>query len=95
MGGADVGGVQEGHDAGDHAAPVAALGDVLRIAEFEHQLVTCFGVLGEGEAAFSDAGGEAVVWEGGSDDVEGGGGGGGEEREDLGDFEEGTGPCLC
>ena len=92
--GAEVGGIPEGHDASDHAAPVAALGDVLRVAESEHQLVAGFGVLGEGEAAFGDGGGEAVVWEGGSDDVEGGSGGRGEEREDFGDFEEGTGPWF-
>lgn len=94
MCGLDVGGVPEGHDACDHAAPVAALGDVLRVAESEHQLVAGFGVLREGKAAFGNGGREAVVWEGGGDDVEGRGGGRGEEREDLGDFEEGTGPWF-
>lgn len=94
VGGHDVGGVAEGHDARDHAAPVAALGHVFRIPEAEHEFVACFGVLGEGETAFVDGGGETEVGEGGGDDVEGGGCGGGEEGEDLGDFEEGSGPWM-
>lgn len=94
VGGADGGGVHEGHNAGDHAAPVAALGDVVRIAEAEHEFVACFGVLGQGEAAFGDGGGETEVGKGRGDDVEGGGGGRGEEGEDFGHFEEGAGPCY-
>lgn len=97
VGGFDVGGVAEGHDACDHAAPVAALGHVLGVSEAEHEFVTCFGVLGECETAGVDAGGETEVGEGGGDDVEGGGRGGGwggEEGEDFGDFEEGTGPFF-
>lgn len=52
----DVIRVEERHDPGDHTTPVAALGNVAGIAEFEHEFVACFGVLGEGEAAFCHAG---------------------------------------
>lgn len=56
MGGADVVGVEDAHGAGDVRAPVAALGDVVRVAESEHELVACFGVLGQGEAALGHTG---------------------------------------
>lgn len=88
----DAGGVEEGHDAGDPGAPVAALGDVVGVADFEHQFVAGFGVLGEREAAFGDWRGETEVRVGGSYDVEGGGGGGCKERENFADFVKGTGP---
>ena len=38
--------------------------------------MACFGVVGACEAGLGDALGEAVVWEGGGDDVEGGAVGG-------------------
>jgi hypothetical protein len=55
----------------DVETPVAALGYVLGVSEGEHQFVTCFGVLGDSEAAGFDAGGETEVGEGGSYYVEG------------------------
>lgn len=89
----DVVRVEEAHDAGYVAAPVAALGDVARVAKLEHEFVACFGVLGEGETAFCDAGGEAEVWMGRGNDVKRRGCGGCEEGEDFLDLEEGAGPC--
>lgn len=76
VGGADVVGIHERHGTGNHAAPVAALGDIMGVAEFQHEFVARFGILGKGEAAFGDAGGESEVWMGGGDDVERGSGGG-------------------
>lgn len=63
------------------------------IAQREHKFVTCLGVLGDCETAGADGGGEAVVGEGRGHDVEGWSAGGGEEREDVLEFDEGTGPC--
>ena len=83
--------VEKAHGAGDHHAPVAALGHILVVAELEHELVADFGVVLEAEPRFLDAGGEAEVGEGGSDDVEGWivfAGGLGEWVEEFGHFEE-------
>ena len=94
----DVLRVQQAHDPRDHAAPVTALGDVLGVAELEHELVACFGVLGEAEAFPLGAGGEAEVGDGGRDDVEGGSVfvAGGKEGEEFGHFEKAAGPwSLC
>ena len=86
------GGVQVADRARYEEAPVAALGHVLVVAEREHQFVARLGVLFGGEAAGLDAGGEAVVGEGGRDDVECWAGGVGEEGEDGEGFYKGAGP---
>ena len=49
---------------------IAALGDVRRVAESEHEFVADFGVLSEAETEFLDAGREAEVGEGWCYDVE-------------------------
>jgi len=85
-------GIEVPNCARDVKAPVTALGYVFVVAEREHEFVAGFGVLFCCEAAGFDAGAEAVVREGGGDDVEGWAARGGEEGEDREDFEEGTGP---
>ena len=91
--GAASAGVENGHCARDEHAPVAALGDVLGVAQGEHELVARLGVLLKGEAFARRAAAEAVVGEGERDDVEGGR----PVREgfdDLGGFEEGARPAM-
>jgi len=46
-----------------HKAPVATLGDILVVAELEHEFVAGFCILGGTEAAFGGSAAEAVVRE--------------------------------
>lgn len=86
VGGFAVLGVEIPDCARDVEAPVPALGHVLWVPEGEHEFVAGFGVLFCCEAAGFDAGAEAVVGEGGGDDVEGWAAWGLEEGEDGEDF---------
>ena len=90
-------GVQEAHAAGDFVAPVAALGHVLGVSEpLGHEFVECFGVLLRCEPSALRARGETEVGQRRRDNVESDLArlGIGERLEELGRFEEITGPAM-
>ena len=62
--------VQEGQSTSEDMAPVAALSDILCIAEAEHELVVSVCVLGDAETFARGTRGEAIADERRCDDME-------------------------
>ena len=64
-------GVESAYRTGNPPTPVACLSHVFVVAELEHQLVACLGVLSKCKATLGNTGAKTVVREGRRHDVEG------------------------